>query len=272
MALKFLKPAAALAVGSVLIGFFLFGGDFLSYLRTSTRAVQTAAKDMVSVEFELQRARDLVQEMLPRLQANVRMIAEDEVEIANLEKDIAASRDSLDRDRERLGNLRGKLSVQQVSYRIADRDVSREHLTEQLSAALSRYQEAELTLSSKEELLETRRKSLAAAMQMLDRAKAQKLQLEQKIESLVAQHRVIKASSTGRHSDHETADFSRAEKLVADIETRLDVAQRIVAHENELVPIDLTAESASTDEVLAEFDAYFDDDTRPEESLAASEL
>ena len=35
MVSKLIKPAAVVAVGAVLLGFFLFGESFLSYIRTS---------------------------------------------------------------------------------------------------------------------------------------------------------------------------------------------------------------------------------------------
>ncbi len=257
MVSKMIKPAALFAVGVVLVGFFLFGANFLSYVRTSGRVVQKAAQDSVSVEFELQRARDMVDDILPQLQANVRMIAEDEVEIATLEKDIEKGRIALDDRQRKLASLRKKMRVQQVSYEIGSRDISREHLTQQLSNEFDRYREAELIQGSKERLLETRKQSLANALQMHERAKHQKLQLEQKIESLVAQHRLVQSSSIGSQVDVDGGKLNRADQLLAQIQRRLDVSQRVLAHESDLQEIQLDEGQVDETELLSEFDDYF---------------
>lgn len=257
MVSKLIKPAALAVVGAVLLGFFLFRGSFLSYVQTSSRMVQKAAQDSVSVEFELQRARDMVDEILPQLQANVRLIAEDEVEIATLKKDIAASQEKLVQRQEKLTQLRGKMNVQQVSYRVGDHEISRDHMTQQLSQQFSRYREAELILDSKEQLLQTRQKSLQNAMLMHDRAKHQKLQLEQKIEALIAQHRLVKSSSIGTQVAVDGSQLNRADQLLAQIQRRLDVSQRVLAHESDLHEIQLDTDEVDETELLAEFDEYF---------------
>lgn len=254
---KLFKPAAILAVGTVLVGFFLFGGSFLSYLRTSSRVVQKAAQDSVSVEFELHRARDLVDEILPQLQANVRLIAEEEVEIAALQADIAASQERLSQTQRKLVSLRDRMQLQQVSYAVGGHELSRDQLTERLAGEFQRYREAELILASKQKLLDTRRVSLHNALQMHERAKHQKLQLEQKIESLVAKHRLVQSSSMGTQVAVDGSRLNRADQLLAQIERRLDVSQRILDHESDLHEIQLDSEAVDETELLAEFDEHF---------------
>src|SRR3954447_25131323 len=79
-----LSTAAAAVVGGI-----VFGSDLGSYVKSSARCVSTAMKDNVPVEFELRRARDLLDEILPEMQANIRAIAEQEVELTNLKSEIA---------------------------------------------------------------------------------------------------------------------------------------------------------------------------------------
>ena len=169
MGVGYLKYGVAGCAGVILVGGLIFGGELFSYLRTSTGAVRESVREAVPIEFELQRARDLIDDILPEIHANVRLIAEDEVEIAALEKDLARSNEQLTIDRRLLSQLREKLNTQDVSYEIGDRDYSRKQLTQQASLKLARLKDAEMILASKQRLLETRQKSLQAAMQMLDR-------------------------------------------------------------------------------------------------------
>ncbi|MBL6705375.1 MAG: signal peptide-containing protein, partial [Planctomycetaceae bacterium] len=99
-----------------------------------------------------------------------------------------------------------------------------------------------------------RQKSLQAAMQMLDRARNRKSELEQKVESLVAQHRLVKASSIGSRFHVDDSKLSKADRLLSDIQKRVDVSERVLAHDSisEITMEDVLDE----DELLAEIDDH----------------
>lgn len=256
MGISSLKYGVAGCVGVVLIGGAIFGNELFSYLRTSTGAVRETVRDAVPIEFELQRARDLIDDVLPEIHANVRLIAEDEVEIAALEKDILRSSEQIVTDRRLLGQLRSKLDTQTVSYEIGHRNYSRKQLAEQAGLKLARLKDAEMIQASKQRLLETRQKSLQAAMQMLDRARNRKAELEQKVESLVAQHRLVKASAIGSRFQVDDSKLSKADQLLSDIQKRVDVSERVLAHDSisEITMDDVLDE----DELLAEIDDHLE--------------
>ena len=255
MSLKMLRYGLASTASVLILGGLIFGSDLLSYVRTSTGAVRETVRDSVPIEFELQRARDLINDILPELHANIRIIAEDEVEIAALEKDLVATRDNVAEEREQLAALRNTLKTEQVSYEIGGRELSRSELTERLAQRLTRVKDAELILASKEKLLENRRQSLQAAMQLLDRARSRKVELEQKIESLVAQHRLVQASAVGSRVQVSDTKLARADQLLADIQKRLDIAERVLEHE---ASPELSFDDSIVDEasLLAEVDEH----------------
>jgi hypothetical protein len=254
MVVGYLKYCAAGCVGVVLVGGAMFGNELFSYLRTSTGAVRETVREAVPIEFELQRARDLIDDILPEIHANVRLIAEDEVEIAALENDLVRSSEQLVTDRRLLSQLRGKLDSQNVSYEIGNGNYSRKQLAEQAALKLARLKDAEMIQSSKQRLLENRQKSLQAAMQMLDRARNRKAELAQKVESLVAQHRLVKASTIGSRFHVDDSKLSKADQLLSDIQKRVDVSERVLAHDSisEITMEDVLDE----DELLAEIDDH----------------
>jgi len=254
MVVGYLKYCAAGCVGVALVGGAIFGNELFSYLRTSTGAVRETVREAVPIEFELQRARDLIDDILPEIHANVRLIAEDEVEIAALENDLVRSSEQLATDRRLLSQLRGKLDTQNVSYEIGNRNYSRKQLAEQAALKLARLKDAEMIQASKQRLLENRQKSLQAAMQMLDRARNRKAELAQKVESLVAQHRLVKASTIGSRFHVDDSKLSKADQLLSDIQKRVDVSERVLAHDSisEITMEDVLDE----DELLAEIDDH----------------
>lgn len=246
-----------MAVLAGVAGFAVLGTDLRSYVWTSTNAAQEAIRSSVPVEFELRRASDMIRAILPDLQSQVRMIAQEEVEIAALENDIAATEQRLDREQQTLASLRGSLRVQQVSYTVNGRELERGQLTDELHQRFSRYKQGELALDSKRRLLEKRQEGLSAGLAMLDSMRHRKAELEQKVETLAARHRLVKASAIESGRLVDGSQLSEADQLLQQIETRLAVAQRVLAHEQDLFEVNVVEELTDETQLLSEVDDYF---------------
>ena len=255
--LRSIKYAVATVVAVVVCGFFLVGSQFFSYVRTSARSVQDSVRENVPVEFELRRARDLIEAILPELQGQVRMIAQEEVEIAALESEVTDSKKRLQGEETKLSQLRDQMRTQTVSFQSSGRNWTRQQMTEQLARRLDRYKTGQLAISSKERLLEKRNESLSAALSSLDSMRHRKAELEQKVESLAAQARLVQASQFDSGIRVDGSDLSEADQLLKEIETRLAVAKRVLDFEQDVFAIDFSDDEVSEEQVLSEFDEYF---------------
>lgn len=243
--------------GAVLVGGLVFGRDLCSYVTTGSRAVQTAVRDSVPVEFELRRAKDMVDDILPEMHANIRLIAQQEVEIDNLRTDIGRSQKSLADEKVQLASLRDALNKPSASFTLAGIDYSRDQVKEELARRLELSQEAETVLAGKVRLLDNRSKSLAAAVQALNRTRQQKELLVAQISQLESQNRLVQATAVGTNVSVDNSKLAQSQKLIEQIRERLDVAERVMAHESKFVePIRTTVINegdlkAKTDEFLA---------------------
>ncbi len=256
MVMKWLKRSVVVVAGLSLVGGLLFGKDVVSYVRSSAKSVQTAVKDAVPIEFELRRARDLLEEIIPEMHANVRLIAQEEVEVAALNIDIAKSQKSMEEEKLRIAKLRDALGKPQAQYCFAGRQYPRSYVKEDLAGRFERFKESELILAGKRRLLTTRENSLHAAMELLERTRARKRMLEDKVESLASQHRLIKAAAIGSQIQVDNSKLAQTEKLITQIKKRLDVAERVLAHESQFVqtiPVDAVVE----EDLLTQVDEYF---------------
>lgn len=254
--LKWVKRGLIVAAGAALIGSLVFGRDMFSYVKSSAKWTRTAVKDSVPIEFELKRAHDLLEEIIPEIHRNIKLIAQEEVEIAALKADIAKSEKSFEEETQRIVNLRNALNVQKAAYTFGNQQYSREELKQNLAWRFDRFKEAEVVLASKQRMLASREAGLRNSMQLLEKTKAQKHLLASKIESLEAQHRLVKAASVGSGVQFDNSKIAQTEKLIDNIKKRLDVAERILAHESNFVqtiPVDGVQEV----DLLMEIDAYF---------------
>ena len=255
MILKSLKYGLLTVTAAAIVGGVVFGKDLYSYLSSGSNYLRTSVKDSVPIEFELARAKDLVNDLVPEMQANVRLVAQQEVEIATLREEIAAAHGSLGNERAKLTKLRKCLDTSDVSFVIGNITYTRVQVKQELARKLEMVREADVVLSGKDRLLENRQKSLAAAMQVLERTRSEKTLLEDKIAALESQHRLIQAASIGSGSRIDTSKLAQTQKLIADIKKQLDVSERVLAHESRFVE-PMTIEIVDEKDVTRQADEY----------------
>ena len=256
MIMRWVKLGLIGAAGVSVLGGLLFGRDVVSYVKSSAKSVRTAVKETVPVEFELRRARDLLEDIIPEMHANIRLIAQEEVEVAALKGEIVKNKESLADEQAKIATLRVALERPQAQYCFAGRDYSRYEVKADLATRFERFRESELVLTSKERLLASRERSLDAARQMLEKTRTQKRILENRIEALASQYRLVKAASAGSQFKVDNSKLAQTERLITEIQKRLDVAERVLAHESkfvESIPVDTVVEA----DLVAQVDEYF---------------
>jgi hypothetical protein len=269
MIMKWLKRSIVAVAGFSVIGGMLFGRDMVSYVRSSAKSVQAVVKDAVPIDFELRRARDLLDQIIPEMHANIRLIAEQEVDVAALKTDIAGSEEANQQEKVRITKLRDALERPQAQYCFAGKEYPRSYVKQDLANRFERFKEAEVVLAGKKRLLTTRQNALQASMQVLEQTRGRKAILENKIESLASQYQLVKAASVGSQVQMDDSKLAQTEKLIGQIKKRLDVAERVLAHESQFVqeiPVDAVSEA----DLLTQVDEYFHGSDKQTEVASAS--
>lgn len=256
MIMRWLKRSVIVVAGVTVVGGLLFGKDVSSYVRSSAKSVRTVVKDSVPIDFELRRVRDLLDEIIPEMHASIRLIAKEEVEVAGLNVDISNSVKSVEEETSRIAKLRDALATPQARYCFAGQEYPRSYVKADLANRFERFKESELHLASQRRILATRENALHAAMQLLERTRSRKRTLADQIESLTSQHRLVKAAAVGSHIQVDNSKLAQTEKLIRQIKKRLDVAERVLAHESKFtqaIPVDAVVEA----DLLTQVDDYF---------------
>ena len=248
MICKTLKMGVVAATGAILLGGFLFGSDLVSYVRTGVSTVREEVRSAIPIEVELERAREFIREITPELQSNIQLIVGEEMAVAGLQKEIELAQANVINQRSQVVVLKSHLSdTHHVAVVVGDRKMSRTKVVEKLANRVSRFKQAQAQLDSKQKMLEIREQSLAAAQEMLEKTKARKTELEQKVEALVAKHRLVKSQAIATSIHIDDSQLARADKLMKDIEKRLETASRIISYESDL-------QNPQFDDVLIEED------------------
>ena len=244
-------------VALVILASFFFGRDALSYLSTSVGRIKQSVKESVPVSFELDRARKMVKDLVPDIQRNMHVIAQEEVRVDQLQHQIAGAEQKLDKDKKGLLKLKADAESAQPSFNYGGRVYTVAQVKSDLSNRFERFKTSESTLTSLQDIYKARQKGLEAARQKLEGMLAAKRQLEVDIENLEARQKMVEVAETTSNFQIDDSQLGQVKELVTDLRTRLQVAEKMVNADSNLhdeIPLDASAPADIVDQVTTYFD------------------
>ena len=252
-----IKKALFTVGGLALLTVLFFGRDAASYVSTSCGWVKDSVKSAVPVEFEIERARRMVKNLVPDIRRNMHVIAQEEVEIERLDKEIAKTEATMSSEKSAILRLKGDLGEAKPVYHYAGRSYSPQAVKIDLANRFERYKTHDATLASLRDIMEARRTSLDAARAKLENMLAEKRKLEVEVENLEAKYRVVQVAQTTSEFNIDDSQLGRVKDLIAEIRSQLSVAERLANSDVNLEAEIPLSESAS-DDILDQVTEYFD--------------
>lgn len=247
------RKATYLGGAAVLVAVTVFGWDALSYLRTSAGRVQESVKSTVPVEFQLDRARKMIESLAPEIRQNMQVIARQEVEVERLNKQIEKMEGRLVKDRTDLTRLTADLGSGKTVFYYAGRRYSGDQVKIDLANRLKRVKTNDETLINLTKVRDARERGLSAARQKLEQMLAVKRQLIVSVNSLAARQKMVEVAQTASEDCHfDDSRLSKTKELVSDIETRIEVDERLVNVESDFhdeIPLDVEVNEDIVDQV-----------------------
>jgi hypothetical protein len=222
-----IKKTLVTAAGLALLSVLFFGRDAASYVFTSVGWVKDSVKSQVPIEFEIERARRMVKNLVPDIRKNMHVIAQEEVEIERLDKQIVKTAGTMDRDKSEIMKLKTDLATSQPVYNYGGRSFTVQQVKVDLANRFERYKTHDATLASLREIQTARRKSLDAARQKLEGMLEARRKLEVDVENLEAQFKVVEVAQTLSEHNIDDSQLGRVKDLIADVRARLNVAERM---------------------------------------------
>jgi len=259
---RILMTAAVASLFSVVS----FGRSTWSYVKTSWGDVTATVQGAVPVDFEIRRARTMLADLTPEVRENMLTIAKEEAAIAKLAEQIAEQVRRQEKDKGEILKLSTDLETGKPTFRYAGREYSADDVRTDLSRRFARHKTSDETLDKLQAQLAARRQGLVAAHDKMNGLLAAKRQLEVEVEQLDARRMMIDAAQTTSRLALDDGALSRTKQLVADLQARLDVDERIVAAEVE--PLDEIPVGYDAEDVVEQVANYFG--TAKETTLAQS--
>ena len=257
-------------IGGVVVigaGAIFFGRDLFSYATSSGRLIRTAVKDSIPVRFEIQRARDLLDDLIPEMQANLRLVAQEEVEVASLEKEVSRDREVVSARRVEMEKLQESLRTLPASFN--GTEPARKGFIEDAGRRFERFRSSEDLLASKEKLLSNRKRSLQVAIERLEKTRQARVELAAQIENLEQQFRTLQMQGDPLSVKIDDTKLAQTQRLLTDLKKRLDVAQRVLEREAEFSDQD-PPKPVSAEALVQEMDDHLHRGSRPAAVAAGS--
>ncbi len=125
--------------------------------------------------------------------------------------------------------LKEDLASNQPTYHYGGRMFTVSHVKVDLANRFERYKTHDATLASLCEIQSARPFELGSARQKLENMLAAKRQLEVDVEQLEAQFKMVEVAQTLSEHNIDDSQLGRVKDLIADIRTRLKVAERLAS-------------------------------------------
>jgi len=215
-----------IAVLAVVAGLFILNNTRLgSYGWTAWNKAKKSVKAQVPLEFELERVRQQVSQLVPDMKQNLSKVAEEIVAIENMKEEIAVTKANLGKQREKVRVMTDELKSGNERVSFEGRNYNRPRLAERLAADLKSCQVCEDELNVKEQMLENRERSLESERAKLASMRQQKQELEVRISKLEADLKAVRLAQTKSKFHIDDSRLSEIKRSLADIQNRLRVEQ-----------------------------------------------
>jgi chromosome segregation ATPase len=252
-----IKKTLITVAGVTLLSVLFFGRDAASYVTTTFGWVKDSVKSQVPIEFEIERARRMVMNLAPDIRKNMHVIAQEEVEIERLDKQIAGAEDTMTREKAEIMKLKGDLGTVQPVYHYAGRTYTVAQVKVDLANRFERYKTHDALLANLRDMQTARRSSLDAARQKLEGILVAKRQLEVEVTQLEANFKMVEVAQTLSEHNIDDSQLGRVKDLISDIRTRLKVAERLASTPVVDGEIPVSTPEGTADDIVEQVTEYF---------------
>jgi hypothetical protein len=240
------------------VGLLVLGPAVFSHARHAIGALRHGVEEAFPIEYELQRAEQLVREIGPEIDKARRAVAEEQVDIADLEREVGGLEKRISDGEHKVKVKNAALKSGEKSFTFAGRVYSRQQVENDLRLTFDDFRNSQTLLEGKKKLLEARTASLAAAIQKLENVRAQETTLAANIEHMRARLRQAQAMEavSGRVVLDDGA-LAQAKEILMRCRKRIEVAAKMVENDTTAPSSSIPVEAIEPRDISAEVDRYF---------------
>jgi hypothetical protein len=227
----------------------------------------------VPVEFQIDRARDMVRDLEPEIRRSMHIIAKEEVAVEQLDQQIGTNQEKTEKEKRDILRLQADLGRGKNLYHYASRTYSSDEVKQDLARRFNRFKVSDDTLASMKQMRDARVKNLDAAQQKLAAMINARRKLEVDLANLEAKRKLVEVAQASSEYVFDDSQLARCKELITDIRTRLDVAAKLANADVNIeveIPLDDATPSDITDQVADYFNLNGETETESEAEVVTA--
>lgn len=245
-------------VATTLAG-FVFGTDLYSYATTACSNVREAVKSEITPEFELDRIRNEIDQLMPEIRQHMTVVAEQSVDVKDLDRLIVSKEAKLDTQKDAILALRGDLAGGRDKFTYRHVSYTRNEVESDLADRFEAFQIGEDALTRDRQILAAQKQTLRANQKKLDSMMGRKQGLSVQVSRLEARLKTIQATEAVNNIEVDDSKLSHVESMINELNHALDVRESLLETEGNVlgrIPVEADSEDIHTD-VVSEIDQHF---------------
>lgn len=229
-----------------------------SYVHFAFKKAKESAAKSVPLEWEIERLREEVANLVPDMKKQLTSIAEEKVAIDRLRKEITLARTNLKEQEENIKTMRTDIRTGDAKITYGNVTYTAERIKEKLARDWQTFRLAEENTANKEKLLEARESSLGAALQKLAEMKTRKEQMEVQVAQLELKLKELRVAQTKNQFHVDDTQLSKCQQLLDDIQCRIESEATASALEGQFATDQIpVGDKVKTTKAIEEIDARF---------------
>lgn len=262
-----IRKLIVLGVVVVVGGALAAKSNLASYVSTSYRRVAGSVEESVPMEFQIDRARNMVRDLEPEIRRSMHIIAKEEVEVAELDSRLEKAGEKAAKDKSEIMRLQSDLQSGDSVFHYAGHRYTEGEVKQDLSRRFNRFKTTDATLESMQQMRDARQRNLDAARQKLTAMMSAQRQLQVEVENLEAKLKLVEVAEASSDFQFDDSQLARAKQLISDVRTRLDVAAKL-ANADTNFHDEILLEESSAEDVTEQVAEYFGPKVKTESKVA----
>jgi peptidoglycan hydrolase CwlO-like protein len=238
-----------------------FGGRPFSYARTWVASWKKSAEDRIPLDLKIKNAREEVEKLGPEIRKCMRVVAEQQVDVEQMDARIAKHQTELKNQELAILKLRNDLKTGEASYVYAGQSYMASEVRQDLAVRFDRFRDAEESLSRERKILAAKKKAMRANERRLDEMMAAKKELVVQIEQLEARWKTVQAAQEASEIEFDDSQLSRTKTLIAKINKELEVRTKLLSADGKMdtgtIPVNTKPANIPVVDVTKSVDEYF---------------
>ena len=253
-----------LVITSMIVGtlgaLVAFGGRPFSYARTWITDWKKNAEANVPLDLKIKHAREEVAKLGPDIRKCMHVIAEQQVEVEEMEERIVKRQDQLKTDELAIHKMRNDLKSGDTQYVYSGVSYKASEVRKDLALRFERFRTFEEAVKRDAKILEAKKKAVKANERRLEQMMAAKKQLEVQIEQLEARWKTVQAAEATSDLEFDDSHLSQTKSLIRKLNKEIDVRTKVMATEGKMngqIPVDVKQDRIPVTDVTKSIDDYF---------------